>query len=481
MSISSAHPNRTILVVDDSELTRAVITRILQQEGFEVLTAGDGAEGAVLAMREQPQVVVTDLDMPLMDGYQLARLLKSDPSTRHIPLLILTSHGEASSRFWGLETGADAYLVKSGLENELVECVERLLSHAEDPGTGTSDAPQTPLDVLGRVSRHLDSRLLEAVLANRIFERGMEAQTLREAGAAILEMLAEIVDAWMLGLALAEPEKSTVYLRLVEQVARSSTQPVLDHLLDTLEVDLGTPRDLQVEGGHELGGREINPEGLVLLDLPLRGARGVLAVAPKKTRYRESREHELLSQGRRNLALVLDNARLAERLRELSMTDGLTRLLNRRTVHQRLCEEFVRAMRYGHPLSVALCDLDHFKAINDTHGHEAGDKVLISVAEVLDHQARTPDVAGRYGGEEFLVVLPETDLQNAVGAANRLRRTIADQAVPVRGGASLHVTASLGVAALSELDATRTPDGLLRLADERLYQAKAAGRNRVVP
>ena len=100
----------TVLVVDDSELSRAVIVRQLERHGLRVLQAGDGAEGAVVALRELPDVVVTDLEMPVMDGYQLARLLKNDPSTCHIALVILTSHSEAASRFWGLETGADAFL-----------------------------------------------------------------------------------------------------------------------------------------------------------------------------------------------------------------------------------------------------------------------------------------------------------------------------------------------------------------------------------
>src|SRR5687767_7403228 len=105
---------------------------MLQRKGFDVLTAGDGAEGAVVAFREHPDAVVTDLEMPVMNGYQLARLLKSDPATADIPLLILTSHGEASSRFWGLETGADAYLIKDNLTTGLLPAVDELLQATAD-------------------------------------------------------------------------------------------------------------------------------------------------------------------------------------------------------------------------------------------------------------------------------------------------------------------------------------------------------------
>ncbi|MCP4656002.1 MAG: diguanylate cyclase [bacterium] len=482
MSTPTAGRAKTVLVVDDSELSRAVIVRILSERGFSVLTANEGAEGAVVALRELPDVVVTDLEMPVMDGYQLARLLKSDPSTRSLPLLILTSHADAPSRFWGLETGADAYLIKDELEGDLVAAVERLLERSTPPAIATAEAPriQTPLDVLARVSRHLDSRLLEAVLVNRIFERGMQTETLQETAEAILDTIFEIVDAWLVGLAISEPDSTVVYLSLDREVSRTATDAVLERLNVELNTSPGTPCDVEILGGAG-DGRAVDSHGLNLLPLPLRGARAVLAVAPKVEPQSESREQLLLSQVQRNLALVLDNARLAQRLRELSMKDGLTRLYNRRTIQQRLCEEIQRAVRYGHPLSLALCDLDHFKQINDTYGHQAGDAALVTVAEALQQQARAPDVVGRYGGEEFLILLPDTDLEDACQAARRLLRTIAQSSISLPTGPSLNVTGSLGVAALSDLDEAPSPDRLLKLADQRLYEAKAAGRNQVIP
>ena len=480
MKAPTAEPAKTVLVVDDSEVSRTVIKRILRERGFSVLTANDGAEGAVVALRERPDVVVTDLEMPVMDGYQLARLLKSDPSTRYLPLLILTCHADAPSRFWGLETGADAYLVKDDLEDDLVAAVEQLLEHSAPPAIATAEAPKTPLDVLARVSRHLDSRLLEAVLVNRIFERGMQAETLREAGQAILDIVFEIVDARLLALAISEPESATVYLSLDQEISRHATDGCLDRLFAELNTQPGTRREVEIHGGAEEG-RAVDPRALDLLPLPLRGARAVLAVAPKVDHPDRSREQLLLSQVRPNLALVLDNARLAERLRELSMRDGLTRLYNRRTIQQRLSEEIKRAVRYRHPLSLALCDLDHFKRINDTYGHQVGDQALLAVAEALQN-ARAPDVVGRYGGEEFLILLPETDLDAACRAARRLLQTISQNSILLPDGQPLRITGSLGVAALSELDEeSPTPDRLLRLADQRLYQAKAAGRNQVIP
>jgi two-component system cell cycle response regulator len=468
-------------VVDDSELSRALIQRMLQRQGFEVLLAADGAEGAVVALREHPDAVVTDLEMPVMDGYQLARLLKSDPATTDIPLLILTSHGEASSRFWGLETGADAYLIKDELDQGLVPAVSQLIERANDRERSPSNPPQTPLEVLARVSRHLDSRLLEAVLVNRILERGMQADGIGEAAQAVMRTVSEFVDTVLLGLALREPEESvTVHLKAGEGLASEDRERLLATLLEHVGAKGELPGEVVVHASEAAEGAA-DLARLELFPLPLRGGKGLLAVLPKRPFGDESRERFLLRELSTHLGLVLDNARLAQRLRELSMIDGLTRLLNRRTVHSRLVEELERARRYGLPLSVILCDLDYFKNINDTHGHLAGDSVLIAVADVLRQHARTADVIGRYGGEEFLLLLPSTGIESAAQASRRLLEAIASHPVTLSGGAVIAVTGSLGAASLSELEEDAGPDSLLALADKRLYEAKAAGRNRAVP
>ena len=474
--------SRRVLVVDDSELSRALIKRMLQKQGFAVLTAGDGAEGAVTALREHPDAVVTDLEMPVMDGYQLARLLKSDPATSDIPLLILTSHGEASSRFWGLETGADAYLVKDDLATGLLPAVEELIERSASRTREVVDPPQTPLEVLARVSSHLDARLLEAVLVNRILERGMQAEGIRDAAQALMGTVAEFVDVVLLAVALHEPEESVaLHVKACEPLAEGVREGLAGRLFDELHVAIDAPREVVLHAADLPAAAQEDFERLQLFALPMRGARGLLAVLPKRPFAEDSREGLLLRELSGHLGLVLDNARLAQRLRELSMIDGLTRLLNRRTIHQRLGEEWERARRYGGSLSVLLCDLDHFKSVNDTYGHLAGDAVLAAVADVLRLHARTADVIGRYGGEEFLLLLPNTDLQQASLAARRLIEAIAHHSVAVGDGQPLAVTTSIGVASLSELSEEASPDSLLALADQRLYEAKAAGRNRAVP
>jgi diguanylate cyclase (GGDEF)-like protein len=164
------------------------------------------------------------------------------------------------------------------------------------------------------------------------------------------------------------------------------------------------------------------------------------------------------------------------RLAELSTTDGLTGTFNHRAFQERLREEFRRAQRYDDALSLVLLDLDHFKDVNDTHGHLVGDAVLREVAAALRGCARDTDFLCRYGGEEFAFLLPRTPLGGALTLAERARQALAALRVGPRG--QLRVSASMGLAGLPHR-AVHTPEALLQAADEALYRAKAQGRNRV--
>ncbi len=178
---------------------------------------------------------------------------------------------------------------------------------------------------------------------------------------------------------------------------------------------------------------------------------------------------------------VIDVRRVS-RLEQESITDALTGLYNRRYLDRRLDEEFARAQRYALPLAVLLLDIDHFKRVNDSYGHQTGDQVLSDLGKLALSTARNTDIAARYGGEEFLVIAPNTPAASAEVLAERLRKIVASHTLSVAGGASqpvaLEVTVSVGVADLGR--GINSPQELVRRADEALYRAKQAGRNRVV-
>jgi diguanylate cyclase (GGDEF)-like protein len=178
-------------------------------------------------------------------------------------------------------------------------------------------------------------------------------------------------------------------------------------------------------------------------------------------------------------AEALVRARLYEQAERLATTDGLTGLVNRRRFNELLDQRLREAARYQRPLSLLLLDIDHFKKVNDTHGHPAGDAVLRGVAKLLQKSARETDVAARYGGEEMALILPETDAQGALAIAERLRKLVEQARHPTEQGA-LKVTVSIGISTAGvNSQAAETPAGLLEEADRALYRAKHGGRNRV--
>jgi diguanylate cyclase (GGDEF)-like protein len=165
-------------------------------------------------------------------------------------------------------------------------------------------------------------------------------------------------------------------------------------------------------------------------------------------------------------------------VQEQAIHDPLTGLYNRRQMEELLSREFLRAQRSGSMFAVVMVDIDHFKRINDTHGHETGDEVLARIATVLGNGIRRSDIACRYGGEEFLLLLLGSSAENAVRRATEIRHSLRNLVLSLRGGATLSITASFGVAACPEHGTDR--DALLRAADQALYRAKNSGRDQVV-
>jgi len=288
----------TLLLVDDEDVNLYALKLVLESRGYDCVMATNGADALRLAVEKSPDAILLDIQMPVMDGYEVCRRLKQDETTRSIPLLFLTAryrdHLEVAK---GLDLGANDYVTK----------------------------PFSSQELLARVG-------------------------------------------------------VMVRLRNVE-----------------------------------------------------------------------------------------------ENLRKVSQTDDLTGLHNRRFLQDRLDQELHRAVRASGMISCILLDVDHFKTINDKHGHAAGDFVLSSVAEIMRQHIRKSDLAVRFGGDEFLLILFDNDKQGALRVAERIRTDVASRQFPFDGG-RLPVTVSSGVSAYPE-DGMSTSEELLARADQALYDAKAAGRN----
>ncbi|GAB6904799.1 putative Response regulator PleD [Desulfosarcina cetonica] len=307
----NSHAEYPILLADDDPISRRLFEKLLTREGFRVTVAADGREALELFRRHFFPIVLTDWEMPKMEGPELCQAIRRESPSRYVYMVMMTSKGSKDDIISGLGAGADDYLTKPAHHAELVARINT-------------------------------------------------------------------------GIRILQLEKS--------------------------------------------------------------------------------------------LKAAVDEIQL------MSVTDPLTSVYNRGYINQRLPEEIQRAVRYGHEFSLLMCDIDHFKKVNDTYGHLAGDNVLQSFARSLAAAVRQQvDWVGRYGGEEFLVILPETDFAGAMVLGERLRSIIESLGIQA-AGQTIRITASFGITSLSATPPkpSVTAEMLLQTVDQLLYGAKAQGRNRVL-
>jgi len=453
-----------VLVVDDSSSIRTLLGQRLRANGHDVEEAADAETAFERAAANPPDVVVTDLVMTGLSGVQLCRLLRNDPATAHVPVVLLTASGDKRSRFWARSAGAAAYVGKDRVD-DLIALLPSF-APAVRPAAATS-AQTSRRSLYERISSILDGALFESVLAG-------EVRALASAGE--LERLFD---------GLATLMSDVVSYRWLAMVSGRSYSPVFVHghpgdrerSEQAARAALGVPDDraLHFVGDDRAAAGDGPPSRTV--PLVLGGAQvGSVALAPTM-RGMSRDDQRLLSLVATELGGPVQMAALYEDARRLATTDMLTGLLNRRAFLDAIERERARSDRHAFPLSVLLLDVDHFKRINDERGHAAGDAVLQGIARVLVSVARKSDFVARWGGEEFVVGLPQTSEAGARIAGERVRRAVAAEshAAP-DGGQPMRVTVSVGVASA---DAPWSIDRLVGAADAAMYAAKTRGRNRV--
>jgi two-component system cell cycle response regulator len=474
-----------VLIADDSPLVLRMIEKMLAGAGYSVVTAVDGLEAIEKAVAEDVQLVILDVMMPRMNGYQACRLLKTEPSTRTLPVVILTSKDQAGDRFWGLETGADYYITKDSEPQRILELVRNILrSDAVQERPRATEGQRNEVDILSRVNDLLDRKLYEATILSEIGRVARSLVQVDETFTSVMALVSRVVEFAVGAMAFVEGDD----LDVVMMLNRPSTPPVIEEakarLLEAITAARGGAPFLRVQARlfapaadpgapaePGLGGFAAFP---IVTNNRLAG---LLAVAGKNV-GRMTRETEtFLAQAANQAYIVMENSRLFERVRNLSVRDSLTELYNHRHSMELVEHELARVGRYQEAFSVLMIDVDHFKRVNDQHGHPAGDAVLREVSQVVKDTLRTVDAIGRYGGEEFIAILPHTSRDEARQTAERVRRRIEEHAFRV-GDKTVHITVSVGVASYPGGGAD-SASGLVSAADRALYGAKEAGRNRV--
>ncbi|MEF2550226.1 PleD family two-component system response regulator [Aurantimonas sp. A2-1-M11] len=444
-----------ILIVDDLEINLRVLEARLSAEYYDVITATSGAAALEICRNQTIDLVLLDVMMPEMDGFEVCRLMKNDPEMMHLPIVLITALDQPSDRVAGLDAGADDFLTKPVRDLPLFSRVrsltrlklttDELRRRAEtaaslvskEDAAGSAFPPSTRLalyadgaDEVRRLQKHL---------------KGIATVEVTDDAAAMLAAAsAGHVDVILVDLAATTGEP----LRLVSQFRSNVATrhlPVIG--IAAAGDDVGAAKALEL-GANDYLQRPLDRNELV---------------ARIRTQLRRRRYDECLR-------------RSVEETIAMALSDPLTGLHNRRFMETHLAKAVDRARETGVSFSVLMADIDHFKRINDGWGHAAGDHVLKDFARRLSDCLRASDLACRFGGEEFAVLMMGADEATAMAVADRIRRSVSD--MPFRiAGEFLTVTVSEGLAVFD-------PDhddaaSLIERADRALYEAKRNGRNRI--
>lgn len=486
-------PNARIVLADNDTAVLQTMTWVLKEHGYDVVPARNGTRLLELLTERTPDLVLLDVVLPDGDGYRLLERIKGDVRWRDIPVLMISAlpPEEAAVRTLGL--GAADFVRKPFRVKELLARIQaqlrmrEILRSAKDAVAQAerqlervkveAESRRQLVDILKdvatdlsadeiyhllarRVARALDLTYCSVVLA-RVGERPRVVATAFEQGGQGFELELEKYPEIQAALATGKPV-------LVEDVQRD---PLYAAVRDRWRAEgiavpvrsvVALPFALSpTEAGVFFLRRGIDEAPLSASDVEFAGTVANAAVgAVQRTQALE--------------ATRADN----QRLETLALTDSLTGVLNRRALEERLAAEMGRVRRYDSNVSLLLIDIDHFKSVNDSHGHLVGDRVLSETAGVLSHAVRAVDIVARYGGEEFVIVLPETSAAGAAVFAERVRELIAEHTFDADGASPLKLTASIGVASYPS-PGVDTVEELFLSADQALYRAKGEGRNRV--
>jgi two-component system cell cycle response regulator len=447
-----------VLVVDDSFGSLALLQAHLKSEYLEAISAHDGPAALTAVIENQPDLVVLDLVMEGMDGFEVCHRIKSNPATTHIPILALSGLEAPTDRAKALNAGADAYMTK----------------------------PPKPLALIARVRSLIQSKRVADELR---FQEGSEPTTRFENSATMLSV----------------------------DISRGQLLFITDdrRALDHIRIPLAPHHQVHMDGDPEDALLVVKRAEFdaILVDLALRGADGLRLCSRLRTEE-ETRRTPLLAVMRD------DNAVVRLRALEIGVSDflmlpvhpgELAAIVNVQVRQRRYCNTLRRSLRSSleqavrdpltgmhnrgyldshlgplvsqnvarrRPVSLLIVDVDHFKKVNDTYGHDVGDEVLREVARRMTSGLRGIDLFCRFGGEEFVAAFSDTDSATAVSIAERLCGKICEEPIAITAErSSIRVTISIGVATTERTDTAET---LLKRADKALYRAKNEGRNRVV-
>ncbi len=453
-----------ILLVDEDPLTRQMYGDVLREEGYRVDTAGSGEEAISMIDTGGYDVVVTDIFPSEAgnegDGLEFVRKIKNRHPVQEI--VILTGHATTSAAISALRAGVSDFLRKPVNPEEFRITIKRILEKS-------------------RLFKDND-RLQETIKVLEVCNRISSCLDLEDLSQMALDVMLGMFNASVGALVTFDDSKECFSPKYTRNMAGSMESNVISYLnslharkrtaLETVNLFHPLSNFPAAGGGSPFRSMLYLP---VITYGRLFGACAVFHL--KEERPPSKNQIKNLEVISRQINLAFENALKLRQARELAYIDELTGCYNTRYLDEFVEKEIKRAKRHGYPLSFLFLDLDHFKKVNDTHGHLVGSRVLIDVARLIRQATREIDIVVRYGGDEFVILLVNTSADGAMEVAERIRKMIAAHTFGADSGLSLRLSASIGIATYPEH--ARDKRAVLDLADRAMYHVKSTTRNSV--
>jgi two-component system cell cycle response regulator len=470
---------KKILIIDDSKTQLYSLKIILSKAGFDVITADNAITGIEMAYQNMPDLVISDIVMPSINGYQLCRLLKNDAETKHIPIVLLTILDGKIDKFWGLKAGADKFLNKESEPENLINEIKEILKNSPENHLKreTKNVTFSENAYHVKINEILDQSLIESTIMNdfrNLAEFIVDEEKLIEEIFVILNSILDF-DSFAIFFNSANEKKKkdlTFVSNKNKETLKNLSLEFFKSVFEEIQLD-----DIEFKAFQGASDKD-EPDSKTSLIVPIKindqllGAIGLYS--HKNLDYKSQKNFTIILN---ELKLLMQMKHLHSRTKLLTIIDPLTNLYNRRHCQEVVEREFSRAKRYNSDLSIAMFDIDNFKKINDTYGHQFGDEVLQQVSKIILSSLRNTDFAFRYGGEEILAVLTNSSAERALIPIERIRIKIADYPFTF-DGQEVKVTISAGISSTQE--ELSTAENLTKIADEALYKAKHSGKNKVV-
>jgi two-component system cell cycle response regulator len=447
-----------ILVVDDVAANVKLLEAKLISDYYEVITASDGFEAIEQAKAHKPDLILLDVMMPGMDGFETCQRLKADPELSHIPVVMVTALSEKTDRLKGLEAGADDFITKPINDSAMFARVKSLIriktlldelrlrdTTGMQMGVDTNENNSFVADVAGAKVLLVDDDSVQSKQILSKLDETYKTQLIEDPEKALQVAKEGAFDAIIISTFLADMDG----LRLASHL---KTQEETRNVPILVFVD---------EDEHHVMLKALEMGINDYLTAPV--DKNEMAVRVRTQLRRKRYQDALKSQYQKSVSMAL--------------TDGLTGLYNRHYLNVHLGNMVKQSLKNERKFALMIMDMDHFKSVNDTYGHDAGDMVLKQLAGLITNAARATDLAARFGGEEFVVLMPETSEEASLGAANRMREMVERTPFSVGNNKTINLTISIGIANL--IKTGDSAENLIKRADEALYEAKHSGRNRV--